>query len=289
MLKRAFSVFIILMIFCISTYANYATVEISGEKRYKSVRLVPQIYNASNQNLSDISVIDEKGEAVPYFVNSHKTSVSAGTKIYKMSLVNTFIKDEYYYADYVVSNMPNSDVLATSIRVETTQSGFAKKVELFGGYDNTYWENITSDTLYRVNDSKKLSISFSKPLKYTHYRFKILNNLEKVSFTDVFLDYSENVRTTEYFSEEIQADYSVSERDNQTVISIKGMKNVKINTVTIETDSIFKRYASLPNGSGKQLYNLDFNNTHYTDTTLSGDSYASTEDKIGRASCRERV
>ncbi|MDR0424087.1 MAG: hypothetical protein LBH39_01275 [Clostridiales Family XIII bacterium] len=52
------------------SFAHTAAIEAGGENRYKAVRLTPQIYNASNSDLSDLSIKDGNGENVPYFINT---------------------------------------------------------------------------------------------------------------------------------------------------------------------------------------------------------------------------
>ena len=49
-----------------STFAHTATIENSGEHKYKAVRLTPEIYSNANSNLSDILIKDESGENVPF-------------------------------------------------------------------------------------------------------------------------------------------------------------------------------------------------------------------------------
>jgi hypothetical protein len=61
---------LIFNLFAMSLFAHNADIEIEGENRYKSLRLIPQVYNASHNKLFDFLIKDSDGETVPYFINS---------------------------------------------------------------------------------------------------------------------------------------------------------------------------------------------------------------------------
>jgi len=157
-----------------------------------------------NANMADLVLYDENNEPVPYFINSFKEIKTETQKSYAMKLVNSFVKDEYYYLDYALEEFPDEDIIATSIEIKTENSGFAKRVEVFGSYDNVNWEKVKEDILYSVEGIKKLEIQFDSIKKYTHYRFKISNNLEKISFSSVELKYNLVYHEKEYFTENLK-------------------------------------------------------------------------------------
>ena len=117
-------------------YAYNTTIDNTGSYKYKAVRLTPEIYNKIRGDMADLELYDKNNEPVPYFINSFVESEIESRNTYNMKLVNSFIKDEYSYYDYALENQLNGDVTATSMEVQTKQEGFAKKVEIFGGYDN---------------------------------------------------------------------------------------------------------------------------------------------------------
>ncbi len=250
-----------------TAFAHTAAIENSGDNTYKAVRLTPGIYNNANADLSDLLIKDADGEAVPYFINTGYRTMDKGNYHYAMRLINAYTKDDAFYFDYKIQQQPEHDVTATSINVATNNTNFAKNITLFGSYDNVHWEKVQDDTLYSAGAHKKLEVIFSTPQKYTHYRFKLANNLEKIAFSSADLAY--NVTTVEQgcFIESIRPAFGTEEKEKQTLINIEGMKNLRLAEVTIETDSMFKRTAVLLNTS-KEIYNLSLNGTSYRDTTL---------------------
>ena len=262
-----------------NAFAHTATIENDGEHKYKAVRLTPEIYNNANSNLSDILIKDESGENVPYFINSGSLKkYEVDKKTYAMTLINSYVKDSSFYFDYRVGSIPDSDTPATSIELTTRSAGFAKNIELFGSYDNINWEFVQNDRLYSIDGRSKLYIDFNKALKYTHYRFKLGNNLERIFFDSATLSYNYFTQEKIYFSESITPYFNVTEKDKITYINIEGLKNLRLEEVIIDTYSTFKRTARSPFGTGKELYNLSFGDTSYTDTVMPFDGQIPRDD-----------
>lgn len=171
------SVVILLTLSYIGTYAidfSYsASIENSGNKKYKSVRLTSEIYNNIQGNMADLELYSKENEPIPYLINSSEDSDFILNTVYEMKEINSFVKDNYFYFDYTLKTPQDEDVTASSIQVETENKNFAKEVEIFGGYDNVKWEKVQEDIIYNVAGNKKLEIAFDGIKKYTHYRFKI--------------------------------------------------------------------------------------------------------------------
>ncbi|HHV29328.1 hypothetical protein [Acetivibrio mesophilus] len=278
MIKKALiSTVLFALLFSSTVYAldfSYsARIENMGSQKYKAVRITPKIYNNISANMADLALYDENNEPIPYFLNSFTESEVETKRSYAMKLINSFVKDEYYYYDYTLERLPDGDVTATSLEIKTDRNGFAKKVEILGSYDNINWEKVQDDILYSVDGIEKLEINFDSVKKYTHYRFKIPNNLEKISFSSVELKYNMVSYEKEYFSETIIPEYSVVEQENETVIKINNFKNLKLSSITLKTDSTFKRKVTFDGRASKTLYNLNFNDTQYTDLTLPIEPY----------------
>lgn len=281
MLKKICSGFAILVLLANTlAFAHTATIENGGAHKYKAIRLTPEIYQNAKGNLEDIMLYDENHEPVPYFINRFTESSQDIQESYNMKLINSFMKDDKFYYDYAAAQQSNHDILATGIAVTTKSQNFAKDITLLGSYDNRNWEQIKEDTLYRVDGNEKLQISFEKPLKYTHYRLQISNNLEKISFDSVKLVYSDKVKSRDYFTEILTPKFTADQKGNDTIIRIEGMKNLEIEEMKLDTDSMFQRAVSYAGGKSKTLYHLMFGQTNYQDLTLPFNGYRSLEDTV---------
>lgn len=249
--------------------AAEALIENSGNSTYKSVRITPEIARNANTNLSDILVTDDKGETVPYFINTSSNRTSFTSHNYPMTLLDSYKKGEAFYQDYGLTDLPNYDVMASSINLITRNEGFAKKVTVYGSYDNLHWERIQEDKIYNVDGNRKLQIEFNRPKKFTHYQLRLENNLEKIRFESVYLNYSfENISRL-YFEETISPEFSVEELDKYTKIYVHDLSNLRVKEIEIETDSIFKRGAIVETMSvAQEIYNLSFDGIKYRQTVI---------------------
>lgn len=264
-----------------TAFAGEALIENSGTNPYKSVRITPKIAQSANIDLSDILVKDDKGENIPYFINYSSNETSFKSDNYKMTLINAYTKDDAFYFDYMVADLPESDVVATSINMITPNEGFAKNIILYGSYDNVNWEWIKQDKIYNVDGNIKLQVEFDLPQKFTHYRFMLENNLEKINFEAVYLNYSFEDTTEIYFEETLSAKFSVEEIDKHTKIYINGLLNLRIKDIEIETDSIFKRDAIIEELLvEKEIYNLSFDGTDYSQTLIEMPNKKNRDDTI---------
>ena len=250
-------------------FRGSAVLKNEGDKQYKGVRLTAEIYRAAQENLADLRIFAQDGQPVPYFLHRFSPQVTAINESYPMTRVNSFTKGEFFYYDYAVKVPENEDVLATSLLVATEKTDFAKQVEVFGSYDNQHWEKITDVILYRVEGKEQLEIPLGPPArKFTHYRFKIANNLEKISFSAVTLNYNDVTLSRERFTDTFRPEYTVEEQGQKTLIKLSGLQNIKLDSITLETDSIFKRRVIFADIYEKMLYNLHFQETEYSDLIL---------------------
>ncbi|MDR0444139.1 MAG: Ig-like domain-containing protein [Treponema sp.] len=272
------SLLLLLICSALPLFAHDAEIKMEGENRYKSIRLTPQIYNAANSNLSDILIKDSKGENVPYFINSNSQKTQSNRETYPLMQINSYVKDDFFYFDYKLVAIRNSDTIATSIEFLTRNTDFAKAVNIYGSYDNINWEFVQSDTLYSVDDKTKLTIDFARPQKNTHYRLRLSNNLERISFYKSDLVYSIETVEETHFIESLMPEFSIENEDKKTNIIIEGLKNLRLCDFTVHTDTMFIRTISAPRGIKKEIYNLSINDTSCLDTTVPLNRHISTGD-----------
>ena len=267
--------------------ADTASVVASGEHEYKAIRLNPQIYGRAARGLQDLLVQDEEGKPVPYFINSYEIlQTTEAPLVYSLAKGGSFVKNGDAYDDFFAETASDRDLIATSISVRSGSGLFAKNVELFGSYDGLVWNFMQNDKLYRVDEGEKLTIVFEKPQKYTHYRLRTLNNAEKAAVSDLlsidgaYLEYSQGTVDKVYFIETVSPSFNTEEVGNKSVIRLFGLKNVRVNELTIHTDNQFKRMAHFASGNAKMLYNLSFGGSGYQDLTLDFNGFSSSDSTV---------
>jgi hypothetical protein len=269
---------LILTLFPLPLFAHNADIEIEGENLYKSLRLIPKVYNSSHNKLFDLLIKDRSGETVPYFINTSLQEKNTSRETWLMVLIDSYTKDDSFFFDYKLAEEQSSDTVATSIEFATWNTGFAKSVDVSGSHDGINWDFVQSDTLYSVDDKSKLAINFNRPQKFTHYRIRLGNNLERILFHRVNLVYSTVMSEETWFIESLVPPFTVESENKRTKIIIEGLKHLRLCDMVIETDSMFIRNFTTPGGVKKELYHLSINGALYNDTTLPLNRYVSRDD-----------
>jgi len=260
---------LVLVVLFTTAFTNTATIENSGENRYKAIRLTPEIYNNANSDLSDLRILDASGAYVPFFIHSVYQTEHRETARYSMSLINAYTRYDSFYFDYTLTEQFDRDVVVTSVEFTTNDSTFAKNVDIYGSHDNIHWEFVQHDQLYHVGDNSKLEIVFNSPQRFTHYRFRLNNNLEKISFNTVSLTHSIATTQRHYFVENLLPEFSIEENGRFTHVHIEGVKHLRLSEIIIDTNSMFQRTVEVPSfGIRRELYNLTFSDVIYRDTSI---------------------
>ena len=263
-----------------SAFAHTAAIESGGDNRYAAVRLTPQIYNAANGDLSDLRILDSKGETVPYFIHSSQRRTYTNSETYPMTLIQSYLMEDSFYFDYRLAAARSGDAIATSLAFTTGNTNFAKELDLYGSYDNIHWDFVQNDTIYSIDGIAKLFIDFQQTQKFTHYRLRLANNLEQITFDGVSLVYNFETSEDSYFIESMTPAYTVESGDRQTRVHMEGLQNLRLCDISLHSDSMFKRNAVTLYGISKEIYSLSLNGTSYADTTIAMNGNSSPEESL---------
>lgn len=242
-----------------------------GEAKYKAIAINKDVYTKlASQNAIDYLIYNQKGNKVPFFELEVKSVDKDMTREHTALPVNEFVKNDKYYMDFKVSGITeNTDINATSIQIDRPNVNFAKEVAVFGSLDNTNWEEITRDHIYNVDEAYKTEISLPKTEKYIYYRFEFSNNLEKIRFDKLVLKYRQWNSQNLVFTETFTPQYEISQlpEEKETKITLKGVKNLPLESIVIDTDDIFNRSVMI-GGRTQALYNYAFQNVEVKNTTF---------------------
>lgn len=253
----------------LSLYAlSSAEIEDDGESKYKSVCLSPEVYAGAQADLSDLRLYDSAGEIVPYFIRSEHLTHTEQTSRTPLTQIDSFQKKELYYYDFVAEQQDLlSDLLATSILLQTPSQPFAKEVDLFGSHDGLNWELICRETIYRVDEQEQLEITFPAPQKFTHYRLALINQIEPIDLVGAVLNQRIQNNSLTPLRKQLTPSFTVSQEDSNTKIELSGLRHLRLTELSLETDSMFRRPVRAL-GTEEMLYQLEFSQVAYADTTL---------------------
>ena len=144
-----------------------------------SFKLDAEVYNNSKQDLSDLRIISNKGEEIPYglkILESKSEKVCFEPKLYNLSNV----PDKYteFYLD-----MEEKNQMINKLHILTESRNFRRKVEIWGSDDGITWSNIRDDAnifSFYTEDYRTVLTEIKLPdTKRRFYKVIIWNNGEK--------------------------------------------------------------------------------------------------------------
>ena len=231
----------------------------NNREEVKAVYLDEEIYKFAKDDLSDLRLINDKNQFIPYyiynrFLSGNKTEYTH----YDGTEILSFKKNNNYYSDFqIVSNKENVDVVGNKLSFNVSRESFFKEIEILGSYDNKSWVNIKSDIIYKVQGVEKLSVSLEESYKYQYYRIVSINDATGVPIHNISLVYDENEATYEEHIgiKEIEYKLEANKEAKETNIKIHNNNKLKIKSIRIITKDDFNRSYKLytANSGGTEL------------------------------------
>jgi hypothetical protein len=244
---------------------------LTGKNNYKEIILDKEILTKAKNDVSDIRILDEHKNDVPYFLYNSVSYENVVDTFFESKYLGTFIEEEknvgvFQYFDFAIIKQEKSDkehrdvytdVYGNQLHIETENSSFAETVEIFGSHDGINWNFITQSFLYDVNEYSQKIISFNQVEKYSFYRMKAKEKtLRPKSLTLVYTEVTENKK---YFTKEFSPTFSIAEKDRNTIITIpkSEIRFLHIDSIQFETSGTFQRDVDAFYVSG-EMYRFPF-------------------------------
>lgn len=211
----------------------------------KAIYLDEDIYRLAKDDLSDIRLVNERNEFIPYYINNQfLTQSKEEHHEYKGKALLSFKKGNDVYSDYEITPIrENSDVVGNKLNVEIDENSFYKEVQILGSYDSENWESIKTDMIYRVNGVEKLTMLLDEEYKYLYYRIISINDTSGIAIKALSLAYDtqESIYGSYTGAKEIDYEVETNKENKQTVVKLHNKDKLKINSINIKSQGDFKR------------------------------------------------
>lgn len=268
-------------------------IDSENEIEYKSIFLDEEVYKYSKDNLSDIRIINDNNEFVPYYIyNEYLGNKIEKEKIYSSKKVLTFTdKNKDKYMDFeILSEEENVDIIGNQIRLFVNNESFLENIKIYASYDNENWNYIKSDIIYKTKDTEHQTVNLDNTYKYSFYRVVFLKNIDNTQIEDIELVYNYKDAKYENYKKTTMVDYNIELDDlRNTVITIDNKNNLKINSIDIITNDDFKRkyYLLYKNEKSEdfirakegEIYNIQLKNFNAQNTSIAPNEKYYKEDK----------
>lgn len=221
---------------------------IETDSEYKSLMLDKEVYRYAKEDLSDLRIIDEQNEFVPYYMDSYEEEIIRTDRqlIYLSENLLTFQKEEDTYVDFKLqTDNQQKDFIVDQLDLQFDLNvNFAKEVRVYGSYDNEKWDLVQQDSIFNIADENrsKTSVYFDSEMKYNFYRIAILQNIEDIQLQSlVAVQRGKMTAEQKDFVVEEIPNYEIIEKPRQTTISIANPNKLKVNQIQIIAADRFNR------------------------------------------------
>ncbi|MCX7708620.1 MAG: hypothetical protein N2484_02095 [Clostridia bacterium] len=268
----------------------FKEVRVEGANKYKAVYLDEDVYRDAQPNLEDLRIADSEGNFVPYYLENSYSYPVREKETYTATRIGSFVKDNDAYVDFKVQPArENSDILGSRLAFFVSEQKFLKTIDLYGSFDGVNWQYIMKDSLYKVDNISKTEVDFKEIQKFSFYRVKVPNNLEKIDINGLQVVYNYFEKRENSYEKAVPIEYEMKNEAQHTELTIKNSNKLKIKKVNLDIEGIFNRSYSVYTGQGDEfmpagisgeLYNLHFKDLDISDTSIETGSYPLSSESI---------
>jgi len=224
---------------------NYAKeITIDAEYEFNSFKLDKDVYKNAQFNLSDIRIVDESDCYIPFYISKDKTEERSYEESIQFDRIGKYrYKKHMFYEFGNHKELLKDSAMADELILGVNSSrDYFQYINVYGSLDSEHWQFIQTDSIYRIDDSEDLKISFDQTKKYAYYRLVVLEQQSDIDITNIEGVVLGKKSVTRNYEEKMDIDvFSQKEKDNITELRIEAVSNMPIRKLELEIDGMYKR------------------------------------------------
>ncbi|MEK3719430.1 hypothetical protein [Paenibacillus sp. FSL H8-0034] len=254
-------------------------IELQGSDKYGALFLDDEVYKGAREDLGDLRIMDDKGQFVPYYVDSGAAKAVDTQVVYTSNVIDTVKKNNDTLIDFRISPIDaTKDIQGNGVILSLPEQAFLKHLELYGSYDGNQWELLHKDYVYRTEQLEKHTVVLDKTVKFTYYRVKIIDNVENLAFPQLQLIHRTRASSWQEFAKTTSLPYDTKQEQGQTLLQVRNDNRLRITKVQLEAQGSFRRSYTAQTAAGqdvsiegkRELYRLDFKDVQLQNTMIVG-------------------
>jgi hypothetical protein len=248
-----------------------------NKSKYKSVFMDQAVYAKAREDLGDLRIVDVEGRFIPYYIVSGDIENADKDTVYAAQMVTSIQQDNDTLIDYLIKPQQlNTDIQGNVLKIDLPAQPFLKFVEVSGSYDGNQWELLGKYNLYNTEQLEQSTIKLGLVYKYSHYRLRIIDNVEKLAFPQLELIHNERESNVAQYTREFAPPYTVVEDGRQSLLTIQNEQRLRVKKLSLVVERNFRRSFELVNSNGAgisivgshELYSLNFRDIQIKNTSI---------------------
>lgn len=251
-------------------------IQTGGSSKYKCVTLTEEVYENASPTLSDLRVIDARGNRVPFYIKTGLATLRQNQIRYTASVVQKSKKKNDCTIDFMINERKaNEDISGNSLIFELPEGNFLKHLKVYGGNDGERWDYIGKDYVFREESRQKNEVALGKHRKYTYYRIVILDNPEDIALDRMELVNQYTNHQRHDYTKTAPIDFAVETVRNESIVTLANPQKLRIKQVKFSIEDNFQReYQVYGESASKtvlkkgELYNLQLENVKIAEKVI---------------------
>lgn len=246
-------------------------ITVDSTAQFNRFEVPAAIYGKSQLNLEDLRIVDDKGAAAPYLLDTRSQKTAVTEDIRSFTKVGCIRKKNDTICDFQGFAPEGTDLIINRLTVGMDYSAdFFKYIELYGSHDGKHWEWIGNDTLYRVEGTADNDFALPSSLKFTHYRVVILNNIEGITLSGLTGTLISETEALSVRPMVFPANAFVrTENETSTLITLNKIGNIPFRSISMAAEGLFHRRCRIISGNTEETGAV-FGSGYLYQSTLKG-------------------
>ncbi len=219
---------------------------VSPEGDYVALTIPPSVYKNAKGDLSDLRLLNDKGENLPYAFLHERPSYLEAQTTHELTVVEARREKSRDVYDFKTGSSLSQDILLDGLDIWVDQEGdYLFEVIIWGSYDGLSFEKISAGTVYRVKDNRNSFLDFDQSHKFTTYRIETNQPTTSLVPLRVSGKYRTQALKPVAFEGASEVSYlakfSQVEEDKITKLTIEDGANLPVTYISLETKTLYRR------------------------------------------------
>ncbi len=247
MLKNSFVIIIIIFVSAVlaaelpQDYKFRRSINATGDGKFAEFELDGKVYENSDLNFSDLRIFNAEGKEIPFYLKSGEASEISENVIFQ-----TWKMEEKYDPKTDASIlgfqiMEEKDVFINKLKFSFKDEEFSKQIEISGRDDNSEWNYIKSDTVYKIKNLIKEEIYLESTYNYKFYKIEFTGRPSDFSNDEIEASYDSSVIVKSDFIKTVKTEFDYSQKENISEIKIANEEKMFIKKIKINSNGFFNR------------------------------------------------
>lgn len=225
-----------------------------ADQKYAMIELDQELLNNSYHILSDVRILDNQGQEIPYFIQNNNQETFG--QVYAASILNKSVVPGQF-STFIFDLQKQLSEPHNRLSIIINGTNYLRLIEIEGSDDSATWHKIDSDEhIYSVQGQANNSIKYNQN-NFRYLRVKIWNKGEEpLNIIGAQVHYIKEAPQKEKILTEVNMTQSEEKKNKSSILKLDlGQKNIPSNQINLTTsETNFKREVIIEGSNDNKMW-----------------------------------